>query len=282
MVTTSNHNGGLLGGITNGMPLIARLTVKPTSSISQPPADSGPGDGPSRYPAGQRAVTTPVSCRGRCRWRRLCWPTVCWTGWYPKGGWTGEPCRFTTEGAAGWTWRISPQSIRILTKSIRSWCGFSVSRWTVPAGWRNQAPSGTAHSQPGAGGRHSGWTRWRPWPDWDTEGDGYDDVVRLIYGVTMDASRAIQHRRPAAGEGCAAIWRRPTGSCRLRRLPGWCARAVPAPMRDEAAGRLFPGCRPQFWRASPMYSVGAGGPGRFRHRTGGEPLPVRSTRYTIW
>ena len=36
VVTTSNHNGGLLGGITNGMPLIARLAVKPTSSISQP------------------------------------------------------------------------------------------------------------------------------------------------------------------------------------------------------------------------------------------------------
>lgn len=36
VVTTSNHNGGLLGGITNGMPLIARLVIKPTSSISQP------------------------------------------------------------------------------------------------------------------------------------------------------------------------------------------------------------------------------------------------------
>ena len=34
VVTTSNHNGGLLGGITNGMPLIARLVIKPTSSIS--------------------------------------------------------------------------------------------------------------------------------------------------------------------------------------------------------------------------------------------------------
>ena len=36
IVTTSNHNGGLLGGITSGMPLILRAVVKPTSSISQP------------------------------------------------------------------------------------------------------------------------------------------------------------------------------------------------------------------------------------------------------
>ncbi|MCI9414433.1 MAG: chorismate synthase [Clostridiales bacterium] len=35
VIAASNHNGGLLGGITNGMPLIARLAVKPTSSISQ-------------------------------------------------------------------------------------------------------------------------------------------------------------------------------------------------------------------------------------------------------
>ena len=50
--TESNRHGGMLGGISSGMPIVLRCALKPTSSLPQ----------------------TRVCCRVSCRWPRRWWP----------------------------------------------------------------------------------------------------------------------------------------------------------------------------------------------------------------
>ena len=53
--TATNHNGGVNGGITNGMPIVLRTVVKPTASIYQP-------QDTVNYPARENAV---IQIKGR-------------------------------------------------------------------------------------------------------------------------------------------------------------------------------------------------------------------------
>ena len=67
MRTRTNHAGGILGGITNGMPLVFRAAFKPTASIGkeQDTVDLLTGERASWWSG---AATIPASCPGPCPW----------------------------------------------------------------------------------------------------------------------------------------------------------------------------------------------------------------------
>lgn len=76
--TRTNHHGGILGGITTGMPVVFRAAVKPTASIARRQESVSLSDSRTR-PWKSTAATTPVSSPGPCRWSRPPWPSPCWT-----------------------------------------------------------------------------------------------------------------------------------------------------------------------------------------------------------
>ena len=64
--TTSNHSGGVQGGISNGENIIFRVAFKPTATIARR-AENGHRD-KGRNLSRRGAATTLVCCRGQCRW----------------------------------------------------------------------------------------------------------------------------------------------------------------------------------------------------------------------
>ena len=74
--TTSNHSGGVQGGISNGEDIIFRVAFKPTATITRAQKTvTAAGEEPN-WPHG--GGTIPVCCRARCRWSRR-WPRWCWS-----------------------------------------------------------------------------------------------------------------------------------------------------------------------------------------------------------
>ncbi len=61
---SSNHAGGILGGISTGQDVVARFAVKPTSSILTPPPHHH-RDRRGRPRSSPRAATTPASASAR-------------------------------------------------------------------------------------------------------------------------------------------------------------------------------------------------------------------------
>ena len=76
-VFLSNHAGGVLGGISTGQAVVARIALKPTSSISTPRRSLDSSGGRSRSPP--TVATIPASASAprlwRRRWSPAYWPT---------------------------------------------------------------------------------------------------------------------------------------------------------------------------------------------------------------
>jgi len=62
IMSAKNDNGGILGGIANGMPIVASVAIKPTSSIAKEQRTVDPGDGEA---AGAHLRETAFRVRGR-------------------------------------------------------------------------------------------------------------------------------------------------------------------------------------------------------------------------
>ena len=65
----SNHAGGVLGGISTGQPVVARIAIKPTSSILIS-RDSVDVEGQRGRGFDEAAATTPASASARFRLRK--------------------------------------------------------------------------------------------------------------------------------------------------------------------------------------------------------------------
>ncbi len=69
----TNHAGGLEGGMTTGLPLVAKVAMKPIPTLTKPlrSVDIASTSRPKRCVSGP----TRASCRPRASSVRRCWPT---------------------------------------------------------------------------------------------------------------------------------------------------------------------------------------------------------------